>query len=619
MNKQFISKFAAFAAVAAVSGSILMTQSCKKNEDFATDIKVEDSEDTEKTKTDIGVAEIKDKYTYMTGVYQDSVNYELGKLQAEYKLVTDTLTLVLNANSTNKNNELTLKQNLDIALKNANQAYNEEELAMVIRLAEKEDDLRGKILGTTRDSASAAVTINGYEIQIAKANAAVADELAKAAQTLQTQITAEEVMTQAQVLNLQKAIQGILLDSITNVYSISKKLYDLDAEIIAKQQDSIAADYALMFKSVEELNYFITDTVTSNVNTEIALDAKQKELMLTLLKQTNNQSIAMYKEAERVKAELLTAQLAAEKALDIATKAYDDYVASKTTLVAEEKTELTVVLFSLDPQGNSVLLTGDATVLLDGEVVDLTNGMGVVLGDLEGDRFITVTATDHLKTTFSFTIEEVTTNDDAADFKLYKQRLEVKLLKANTSFTVSGKVTANTTDHEFYTLGSDYDYLRVADVFDVVTDADLQSIIQNEMKKRLIDEGANEKIAGMNVSVKVSTTDAVINPDTYVGGNVTNVSNFNMENTVAITATTAADGTYTLENVPVLNDDFKVEVVLENKRFDQSKILYGQDVDNKKVTKTVKYNTKTVQNITSTIDNAERANGIVLFRDFNLF
>jgi hypothetical protein len=403
MNKLLVSKFVAFATVAAMSGSILMTQSCKKDE-FATNIKVEDSEDTEKTKTDVGVAEIKDKYTYMTNVYQDSVNYELGKLQAEYKLVNDTITKVLNANATIKNNNLTLQQNLAIALEDAKLRQDEEVKAMLIRLAEKEEVLKGKILLTQKDSAQAAVTINGYEIQIAKANATAAEELAKAAQILQTQITAEEVLTQTQVLNLQKSIQAIIIDSVSNVYAISKKLYDLDAEIVAKQKDSIAVQYGLMLQSIAELNKYVTDTATSNVDAEVALDAKQKELMLTLLTQTNNQSIAMYKEAERVKADLLVAQLAAEKALDVAQKAYDDYVKSKTTLAADEKTELTVVLFSMDPQGNSALLTSDATVMLNGVEVDLTNGMGVVLGDLEGNHFVTVTAANHLTTTFSFTI-----------------------------------------------------------------------------------------------------------------------------------------------------------------------------------------------------------------------
>jgi hypothetical protein len=281
---------------------------------------------------------------------------------------------------------------------------DEEVKAMLIRLAEKEEVLKGKILLTQKDSAQAAVTINGYEIQIAKANATAAEELAKAAQILQTQITAEEVLTQTQVLNLQKSIQAIIIDSVSNVYAISKKLYDLDAEIVAKQKDSIAVQYGLMLQSIAELNKYVTDTATSNVDAEVALDAKQKELMLTLLTQTNNQSIAMYKEAERVKADLLVAQLAAEKALDVAQKAYDDYVKSKTTLAADEKTELTVVLFSMDPQGNSALLTSDATVMLNGVEVDLTNGMGVVLGDLEGNHFVTVTAANHLTTTFSFTI-----------------------------------------------------------------------------------------------------------------------------------------------------------------------------------------------------------------------
>ena len=617
MNKQFISKFAAFAAVAAVSGSILMTQSCKKNEEFATDIKVEDSEDTEKTKTDIGVAEIKDKYAYMTSTYEDSVNVELGKLQAEYKLVTDTITRVLNAKATIENNKLTLAQKLEIELQNQELKYTEEEKAMLIRLATQEDILKGKILLTQKDSAAAAIIINQAAITIAKNEATKADELAKAAQKLITEITAEEVTTQGQILALQKQIQATLVDSINNVYAITKEIYDLDAAIMDKQKDSVAAEYSLMLKSINELNKYITDTATSNSGAIVQLDATQKKTMLDLLTATNNQSINMYKEAERVKTDLLAAKLVAEKSFDAATKAYDDYVKSKEVLADLEKTELTVVLFSMDPQGNSSLLTSGATVLLDGVEVELTNGMGIELGDLEGNHFVTVTADNHLKTQFSFTIDEVNTNDDAANFKLYKKRLEVRLLQSNNSFTVRGTVKANMIDYKLFAMGDGYDYLQDDKLFSPIADADILKAVNNEIAKRDNEEGAQEKIAGMNVMVKVTPTGVA--PATYVGGDITNVSNFYMENTVAITAKTDASGAYELVGVPVLNSSFKVEVVLENKRIDQSFFLYGQTDVPAKATKTVIYNTQLVQNRTTVIDLSERTTGTVLFKDFSLF
>lgn len=617
MNKQFISKFAAFAAVAAVSGSILMTQSCKKNEEFATDIKVEDSEDTEKTKTDIGVAEIKDKYAYMTSTYEDSVNVELGKLQAEYKLVTDTITRVLNAKATIENNKLTLAQKLEIELQNQELKYTEEEKAMLIRLATQEDILKGKILLTQKDSAAAAIIINQAAITIAKNEATKADELAKAAQKLITEITAEEVTTQGQILALQKQIQATLVDSINNVYAITKEIYDLDAAIMDKQKDSVAAEYSLMLKSINELNKYITDTATSNSGAIVQLDATQKKTMLDLLTATNNQSINMYKEAERVKTDLLAAKLVAEKSFDAATKAYDDYVKSKEVLADLEKTELTVVLFSMDPQGNSSLLTSGATVLLDGVEVELTNGMGIELGDLEGNHFVTVTADNHLKTQFSFTIDEVNTNDDAANFKLYKKRLEVRLLQSNNSFTVRGTVKANIIDYKLFAMGDGYDYLQDDKLFSPIADADILKAVNNEIAKRDNEEGAQEKIAGMNVMVKVTPTSVV--HTTYVGGDITNVSNFYMENTVAITAKTDASGAYELVGVPVLNSSFKVEVVLENKRIDQSYFLYGQTDVPAKATKTVIYNTQLVQNRTTVIDLSERTTGTVLFKDFSLF
>jgi len=600
-----------------MAGGTFVFNSCEK--DSMTEIKVEDSEDVENTNTEIGKTELTtavDKldlqYQEMADKRADSLKHVLDLLDQELEKLT-------------KVQQLDLERQLE-ELNLADQAValsldRDEQQAMVdATISAKQLEIQGNMLQTKLDSAQNVKDMADVANEIAIADAEAVNDILIATEKAMAELASEETMKIDELNNLQNAIHSYSSDSISNAYTIL-------SEISGHKEDSIATKYSLLFKMSDEMNKYIQDTASDNRDLVLGLDgiAKDEELkleqaendhLLALLQEVNTSLNEIQAENDEQLVRVETHKLKAEKDLDAAVKAYEDYVASKEALAAEEKTELKIKVYSLDKDGNATLIPSNAKVVLNGDTLDYANGMVMVKGDLEGDHDITVSAPSHLTTQFSFEIADNNGNDEAATFTLYKQHLVVKLLQATETFMVKGNIKANTVSHEFFQIGNGYDYLQETDVFDEVSDADLSAAISKKFQRMNVEDGPNEAVAGLKLTLKV--TGNGLTAGDYVSSSSMTITNFSIVNTTAAMATTDENGNYELADLPVLNDDFTVEIAIEKRRENISKILYGQDVTPKQVTKTVVIDKKLTEG-TITIDAADRDNGAILFEDRVLF
>lgn len=607
----------ACAVATLIAGSMFVFNSCEK--DSLTEIKVEDSEDVENTNTEIGKTELQTQVDKLELEYEEMAQKRADSLAHVLDLLDQELEKLEKIQALDIEAALAEMELADEAEKLSLDRHEQEEMLM-LAIQEKELQLQGQILQAKLDSAQNVKDMADVANEIAVADAKAVNDILIATEEAMAELAANETMKVNELNDLQNAIHMYSSDSISNAYSIL-------SEISGHKEDSISTYYSLLFAVSEELNSFINDTASDNRDLVIDLDAIAKDEELSLEEAENDHLLALLKEANAslndIQSEndaqlvrVVDQKLLAEMELDMAQKAYDDYMEAKNALADEAVTELKVKVYSMDKNGNSSLLASGAKVVLDGDTLVYENGMVMVSGDLEGDHDIAVSAANHLSTRFSFEIAETTSNDEAATFTLYKQHLVIKLLQANEMFTVKGNISANTVNYDFFRMGDGYNYLLDSKVFEPVKDADLELSIQNKLDKMAMEDGDNEPLAGLGLSLKVSSTG--LSATDYVSSSNMTITNFSVTNTTSASVDTDDNGDYELTGLPVLNDDFTVEIMIEKRREEISMMLYGEDATKKEVTRTVTYDSE-ITSGTITIDASDRNGGAILFEDRVLF
>lgn len=588
-------------------GGTVVFNSCEK-EDPLTEIKIEDSEDVQGKEEAIGVEKLKQEFAEMDQARKDSLNHILEKLQKDHDIAMDAL-------------ETGNDEAIKLALHELDVEYKEGENA--IELEKLAQELMKEIHETRVDSAQMAVDLADKALEISKLQTDQEAQIATSAQVLATKLAEEKAITYGELLTLQQSMYDLTSDSVT-------KSYEILETVSGKKQDSIQAGYDLLAAVSMKLNDFVSDTAADNSahvvemdkiakDEEVDLDKNELDQILELLNQANQYFEDIQVATYTAEVLVIQMELDAKKAVDAAQKELDDYLENQTAIAAEEKTELTIKVFSMDPMGNETLLASGATITLNG--AELTEN--VVIGDLEGDHYISVAAEGHLTTQFAFNIADDADNDDADGFELYEQTLTIKLLQATETFTVQGKVKGNTLIHTLYDPTVSYGFLYKVDSYEAIPNTtEMYTNVMNSIAKKEQEQGGtDEAISGVNLSVKVSSDVDEADYLDYTAG--ISVSSFNMVyNATALSATTGADGMYEIAGVPVLNDDFTVEVAIANFILTQQEKLYARDNSGTTAVlhqdEIMDVQTKTIQNQMTEIDPTNRESDIVWFIDFDL-